>query len=180
MLPHFLLLVSVHSDESPERRVCGQDLACKAFLFGPSKSSLSLTVQPCLLSNPPICQNHTVNMSLRLPSHTLHPHLTHCLTSVRRDTLIVPPVGRNVNHSLCVFTGGDCFESFLFLTPASRQKCKYMPSLNRVATGGLNSLPLCLFSTHRPADQHIRQVLSSQTAEGGHHWRQKGERCIIN
>lgn len=39
---------------------------------------------------------------------------------------------------------------------------------------------LCLLSTRRSADQHVRQVLPSQAAKGRHHRRQKGERCIIN
>lgn len=60
------------------------------------------------------------------------------------------------------------------------EESKYRLSSNRVVAGSLKFVPLCLFSTHRPAHQHVRQVLPSQTAEGGHHRRQKGENFIIN
>lgn len=125
----------------------------QSFLFGPSKSSLSLTVQPCLLSNPPYARITPSTCLSCCPPSSHPPRLTHCLASVRRDMLIVPPVGRNINHSLCVFAGAWWLRK--------------------------NVLPPCLFLIYRPADQHICQVLSSQTAKGRHHRRQKGERCVI-
>lgn len=38
-----------------------------------------------------------------------------------------------------------------------------------------SSLNFPLVSTHRSAYQHICQVLPSETAESGNHWRQKGK-----
>lgn len=96
---HFLPFMSVYTDESPERWVCRQDPVSKAFCSSevnlPSAWQFSRAH-----SNPHMLESHRQHVSPITP--TLR--LMHCLTSVGKDMPIVPPVGKNVNHFLFVFS----------------------------------------------------------------------------
>lgn len=102
------------------------------------------------------------------------------LTSVGNKNTAVPVRGKESKSFCFVFLGGGLYIFFFFVHLAMTDALEFLLRSLRIFT--FLGAEFTRSVLPRPSCQHICQVLPSEAAQGGYHWRQKGkpgrEKCI--